>query len=58
MPLYSGEQELLQLTKFSTLFHSKFEMPPNMKVVSLEKVPEDAAKVPEDVQRHKGLSRV
>jgi hypothetical protein len=26
-----------QLTKFSTLFHSKFEMPFNMKVVSLEK---------------------
>jgi hypothetical protein len=27
-----------QLTKFSTLFHSKFKMPPNMKVVSLEKL--------------------
>jgi hypothetical protein len=27
-----------QLTKFSTLFHSKFEMPSNMKVVSLEKL--------------------
>jgi hypothetical protein len=25
-----------QLTKFFTLFHSKFEMPFNMKVVSLE----------------------
>jgi hypothetical protein len=27
-----------QLTKFSTLFHSKFEMPFNMKIVSLEKL--------------------
>jgi hypothetical protein len=38
MPLYSGEQALLQLTKFSTLFQSKFEIPSNMKVVSLEKL--------------------
>jgi hypothetical protein len=28
----------LQLTKFFTLFHSKFEMPPKSKVVSLEKL--------------------
>jgi hypothetical protein len=27
-----------QLTKFSTLLHSKFEMPFNMKVVSLQKL--------------------
>jgi hypothetical protein len=27
-----------QLTKFSILFHSKFEMPINMKVVSLKKL--------------------
>jgi hypothetical protein len=26
------------LTKFSTIFHPKFEMPSNMKVVSLEKL--------------------
>jgi hypothetical protein len=38
MPPDPGEQELLQLTKFSTLFHSKFEIPSNMKVVSLEKL--------------------
>jgi hypothetical protein len=35
--LGASEQELLQLTQFSTFFHSKFEMPSNMKVVSLEK---------------------
>jgi hypothetical protein len=28
----------LQLTKFFTLFHSKFEMPPKSKVVSLKKL--------------------
>jgi hypothetical protein len=28
----------LQLTKFFTIFHSKFEMPLNMKVVSHEKL--------------------
>jgi hypothetical protein len=28
----------LQLTKFFTIFHSKFEMPPKRKVVSLEKL--------------------
>jgi hypothetical protein len=38
MPLYSGEQALLQLTKFSTLFQSKIELPSHMKVVSLEKL--------------------
>jgi hypothetical protein len=27
-----------QLTKFSTLFHPKLELPSNMKVVSLEKL--------------------
>jgi hypothetical protein len=35
MSLGAGEQEKLQLTKFFTLFHFKFEMHPNMKVVSL-----------------------
>jgi hypothetical protein len=38
MPLDSGEQELLELTKFFILFHSKFEMPFNMNVVSLKKL--------------------
>jgi hypothetical protein len=28
----------LQLTKFSTIVHSEFAMPSNMKVVSLEKL--------------------
>jgi hypothetical protein len=28
----------LQLTKFFTLFHSKFEMPPKSKVVPLKKM--------------------
>jgi hypothetical protein len=28
----------LQLTKFFTIFHSKFEMPPRSKVVSFEKL--------------------
>jgi hypothetical protein len=34
----SMDRSCWQLTKFFTFFHSKFEMPFNMKVVSLEKL--------------------
>jgi hypothetical protein len=33
-----GEQELLAVTMFFANFHSKFEMPIYMKVVSLDKL--------------------
>jgi hypothetical protein len=38
MPLCFDEQELLTVDHVFILFHSKFEMPFNMKVVSLEKL--------------------
>jgi hypothetical protein len=38
MPLGPYEQELLTVDHIFTTFHSKFEMPSNMKVVCLKKM--------------------
>jgi hypothetical protein len=38
MPPDPGEQELLAVDQVFHIFHSKFEMPSNMKVVSLKKL--------------------
>jgi hypothetical protein len=38
MPSCLGEQELLAVDHVFILFHSKFEMPSYMKVVSLKKL--------------------